>query len=334
MSAPLARRRPAWLGHLLPGLLFVAAATLLGSQVAALDRPGFVLEMARPWAEIGVVAVAMTAVMLTGGIDLSVGAVIALTGMVLGQLWQRGGLPIGAACAAAVLVAALAGLGNGILITAGIAPLVATLATMALYAGLAIALASGERVTGLPESLTIWGQGTWQGIPCQFWLLLIALAAGWLLVHHTRWGRYLFALGDNPLAARYAAVPVRRIECALYTLSGAVAGLVGLFYTARGGAAIADAGRGLELAAIACVVVGGTRVTGGVGGIAKTALGIAIVALLDIGLELSNVRPLVLPWSGQPWQIGATGRLIMLGVLVIAVAIWNERWSAASRDDS
>jgi ribose transport system permease protein len=204
---------------------------------------------------------------------------------------------------------------------------VATLATMALYAGLAMSLSEGQRVAGLPESFTAWGQASWLGAPNQLVLLAGVLFGAWLVVHHTRFGRYLFAIGDNRLAARFAAVPIRRVEWMLYTASGLVASLVALIYTARGGAAVPGAGAGIELQAIACVVVGGTRVTGGAGGIGRTLLGVAILSLLDIGLQFVSHK-MTVPWSDVPWQLGANSRLVLVGALVIAVAIWNERWSA------
>jgi ribose/xylose/arabinose/galactoside ABC-type transport system permease subunit len=109
-----------------------------------------------------------------------------------------------------------------------------------------------------------------------------------------------------------------------------VAGIVALVYTARGGAAVPNAGAGIELQTIACVVLGGTRVTGGLGGVGRTLLGVAILSLLDIGLQFVS-RKIYLPWSEAPWQLNANARLLLVGMLVIGVAIWNER-SAAARD--
>ncbi len=222
----------------------------------------------------------------------------------------------------------LAGAANGTLITLGIAPLVATLATMAFYAGLAMALSEGQRVAGLSESFTDWGQGSWLGAPSQWWLFVGVWLAAWVVVHHTRYGRYLFVIGENRLAAEFAAVPVRSVEWSLYAASGTIAALVALFYTARGGAAVPNAGAGIELQTIACVVLGGTRVTGGRGGLTRTLFGLAILSLLDIGLQFV-ARKIYVPWSDIPWQFNANSRLLLLGLLVIGVAIWNERTSRA-----
>lgn len=320
MKGDFARRA---LPLLLPGTLLIAAVVLVVSEV---QRPAAVLDMWRPWGEIGALATVMTAIMLTGGIDLSVGSVIALASVTFGLLWRQG-VPIEAAAAVTLGVGFLAGAANGTLVTWGIAPLVATLATMATYAGLAMALSSGERIAGLPQGFTALGQGSLGGVPNQLSLFLVATLAAWVVVHHTRFGRYLFAIGENRLAAEFAAVPVRRVEWTLYAASGTVASLVALVYSARGGAAVPGAGAGIELTTIACVVVGGTRVTGGAGGVGRTLLGVATLSLLDIGLQFVS-RKIQVPWSDVPWQIGADTRLLLVGMLVIAVAIWNERATA------
>jgi ribose/xylose/arabinose/galactoside ABC-type transport system permease subunit len=268
----------------------------------------------------------MTAIILTGGIDLSVGSIVALASVVLGLCWQSGwGVPW--AAAAAILVGFAAGAGNGTLVALGVAPLVATLATMAFYAGLAMALAEGERVVGFPESFTSLGQGSWLGVPNQLALLLLVWLVALVVVHHTPAGRYLYALGDNPRVARFAAVPVNRVQWLLYAASGTVAAVVAIVYTARGGAVVPTAGAGIELSTIACVVVGGTRVTGAVGGMGRTLLGVAVLSLLDIGLQFVSGE-FFLPWSNRPWQFSADHRLLLVGTLVIGVAIWNERTGA------
>ncbi len=305
-----------------PWLLLAIAVWLVFSE---LHRPWAVLELWRSWAEIGILALVLTPIILTGGIDLSVGSLIALCGVVLGILWHDFHWPIQAAAAAGVLVGLAGGMFNATLVLLGVAPLVTTLATMALFAGLAMALSGGNRVSGLPESFCSVGQGAWLGIPSQLWLLGLAALVAAVVVHHTRWGRYLFALGDNRTAAKFAALPISRLEWSLYAASGLVAGCVALVYTARGGAAIPIAGRGIELQAIACVVVGGTRITGGAGGIGRTLLGIAVMSHVDIGLQLFGARTLTIPWLGIAWQLNANARLVIVGLLVVAAAAWNER---------
>jgi ribose/xylose/arabinose/galactoside ABC-type transport system permease subunit len=312
--------------YALPGALLAAAATLVASEAS---RPTAVLDMWRPWGEIGVLATAMTAVILAGGIDLSVGSIIALASVTFGQCWQAGS-PLPLAIAAAIVAGFAAGGLNGTLVVLGIAPLVATLATMALYAGLAMALSQGERIAGLPAALTTLGQGSWLGVPNQFVLLMVAGFVALVTVHHTRFGRYLYAIGDSPLAAEFAAVPVRMVQWSLYAASGTVAAAVAIVYAARDGAVVPTAGAGIELQTIACVVLGGTRVTGGHGGIGRTLLGVATLSLLDIALQFVS-GTLHVPWSDQPWRFGAEDRLPLIGAIVVAAAIWNERSTARQK---
>jgi rhamnose transport system permease protein len=305
---------------LLPALLLAAAIVLLFRHV---ERPAAVVDMWRPWGEIGALAAVMTAIILTGGIDLSVGSIVALSSISFGLLWQHGWTPE-AAAAVAIGAGFLAGAANATLIVCGVAPLVVTLATMAAYSGLAMALSRGERIAGLPDEFTFWGQGSFGGLPSQLGLFVLVWLTAWIVVHHTRYGRYVFAIGENRLAAEFAAVPVRRVEWTLYAASGTIAALVGLVYSARGGAAVPGAGTGIELQTIACVVLGGTRVTGGSGGLVRTLSGVAALSLFDIALQFVSARFYV-PWSDTPWQINANVRLVLLGLLVIVVAIWNER---------
>ena len=321
-------RRRAAAAMLVPAALLAAALALVFGQ---LRHPAAVLPLWRPWAEVGALACGMTAIILTGGIDLSVGSIVALCGVVLGALWQDHGWPIGAAAMAAVAVGLIAGALNGTLVAAGVAPLVATLATMALDAGLAMAIAGGGRVAGFPEGFARLGQGDVAGLPAQLGLLLVVAAMAGVLVHGTRLGRYLYAIGDNRTAATFAAVPVRRLEWTLFALNGLLAGVVAVSYTARAGAAVPTAGAGLELQVIACVVLGGTRITGGSGGIGRTLLGLTILAHLEIGLRLLGRLRLRAPWGAATWTLNANGRLVVIGVLLVAVAVLNERLAGPRR---
>lgn len=296
---------------LLPWVLLALALLLVFSQVR---RPELLVEVWVPWIEVGILAFVMTAIILTGGIDLSVGSMVALTGMVQAVLWQDWGWSIEAAAAGALLAGALAGGLNGLLVVAGLSPLVATLATMALYRGLAITVAGGDRITGFPQSFL--DAGRLLGIPSQFWLAGLVLLGMVLLVHHTRFGRWCFALGDNRQAARFAAVPVNKVEGVLYTINGLVAASVAVLGAMRHNAAIPDAHIGTELQVIACVVVGGTLITGGRGSVLRSLLGLAVISHLDVGLQFLSSR---LVW------LTAESRLIAIGILLILVAVWNQR---------
>lgn len=297
--------------QLLPWALLALALALVFSQVR---RPALLVSVWVPWVEVGTLAFVMTAIILTGGIDLSIGSTVALSGMIQAALWQDGGWPIEAAAAAALLGGALAGGFNGLLVVAGLSPLVATLATMALYRGLAITIAGGDRIAGFPQSFL--DMGKFLGVPSQFWLAGLVLLGMFLLVHHTRFGRWCFAIGDSRSASRFAAVPVNKVDAVLYTISGLVAAAVAVVGTMRHDVAIPDAHIGTELQVIACVVVGGTLITGGRGSVMRSLLGLAVISHLDVGLQFLSS---LLSW------LTAESRLIVIGVLVIVVAVWNQR---------
>lgn len=314
-------------GWSVPLLLFAASFALAVSVVP----PNRLPELWRQPADIGVLALPMTAIVLTAGIDLSIGSIVALSGVVLGLLYRDWRWPIWAAALGGVGCGALAGGFNGALVALRAPPLVATLATMALYAGLAMALVDGERIKDLPDSFTWIGQQSFGGLPYSVWLLAILAIAYCILVHWTWMGRAVFAIGENRLAAEFAAVPVRRIEALLYALSGATAGLVAVTQTGLRASAIPDAARGFELQAIACVVLGGTRVTGGFGSIGRTLLGLATLAHLQIGLRNLGYKNLI--WPGLGWRVtlDVNAQLIVVGLLVIVVAVANERLASRSR---
>ena len=312
-SSPGQLRRIATLG--IRGCLLAIGLTLVFSQV---QRPAALVDVWLPWAEIGILALAMTAVILCGGIDLSVGSTVALCGVVLGITlqWQW---PLTFALAATAGCGLCAGAFNGGLVAIGLSPLVATLATMAFYRGLAMPLSGRERFAGFPDSLRSWQ--TVAGIPLHFFCFVSVGLATWILIHHTRLGRWCYVIGDNRTAARFAAVPDRRVDLSLYTLNGIAAALVAVLHAIDENVAIPDAFRGAELQVIACVVVGGTLITGGEGGVLRTLIGIGIVTHLEIGLRFLSYRfPLLTPNS----------RLIVIGLLVILVAIWNQRLQRGS----
>lgn len=301
-----------WTATLLPWSLLAVSVALVFSQAHDIR---FVFSNWVPWAEVGALAVVLTPIIITGGIDLSVGSMTALCAITQAVLWQDFGLPIAAATAIAVGMGVVAGGVNGLLVVSGLSPLVATLATMAFYRGLALTLSGARRFQGFPESFLQWSELF--GGATQFWLLAAIAVVAYVFVHHAPFGRYCFAIGDNRLAARFAAVPTRRVEMLLYTSTGLVAALVAVVNTMRHDAAVGDSFQGVELRAIACVVVGGTLITGGRGGILHTLLGLAVMAMLDIGLFYL---------SDDVALLTAESQLIVIGALLIVVAVCNERF--------
>ena len=263
-------------------------------------------DILRQSAEFGLLALAMTPVILTGGIDLSVGSTLGLCAIVLGKLWRDAHLPMAVAAAGALGVGAAAGGVNAVFITwLRLPPLIVTLGTYSLYRGLAEAITRGaDTFTDFPPAFLFLGQERWLGVPAQAPVLVAVAAAMWVLVHHTTFGRSFRAIGYSPEGARYAGIPVRCRLSLVYVLSGLTAALAAILYTARLGQAKADAGTGYELAAITAVVLGGTSIFGGSGSVPGSLLGVAAIAVLNNGLFHAR----------QPREVAG----VLTGVLLLA----------------
>lgn len=255
----------------------------VGPRFGTLDNT---FDLLRHSAEIGLLALVMTPIILTGGIDLSVGSLLGLCAIVFGKLWRDAGVPIPAAIVATLGLGAAAGGLNALLITVlRLPPLIVTLGTFSLFRGLAEAITRGvDTFTNFPASFVFWGQERWLGMPAQAPIFIAIAVGGWLLVHRTSFGRSLRAIGFSPEGARYAGLPVERRLAAVYVLAGVIAALAAIIYTARLGQAKADAGTGYELFAITAVVLGGTSIFGGRGTVHGTLLGVAAIAVLSNGL--------------------------------------------------
>jgi rhamnose transport system permease protein len=247
-------------------------------------------EVVRLSVELGLLALALTPIMITGGIDLSVGSIMGLSAVVFGVLWRDGGWPVAAAAGAALLLGCLAGSLNAVLITKlNLPPLIVTLGSLSLFRGIAEGITKGaENYSGFPAAFLRLGQGYLGGVvPVQFLILLLAIAAYFILLHRAAIGRTLYVVGFTPGGARYAGIPVRRRVALLYFLSGAVASVAAIIYVAHLGQAKSDAGTGYELAAITAVVLGGTSVFGGRGTVWGTVLGLFAISVLQNGLRLA-----------------------------------------------
>ena len=294
-SLALNQRRP-WREICFPNGEWVLALAL-AVEIATFARIGenfFTLsnffEVVRLSVELGLLALAMTPIMITGGIDLSVGSIMGLSAVVFGVLWRDGGWPIAAAAGAALLLGCLAGLLNAVLITKlNLPPLIVTLGSLSLFRGIAEGITKGaENYSGFPAGFLRLGQGYIGGVvPVQFSFLLAAIGAYWVLLHRSAIGRTLYAVGFSPGGARYAGIPVQRRVALLYFLSGAVASVAAVIYVAHLGQAKSDAGTGYELAAITAVVLGGTSVFGGRGTVWGTVLGLFAISVLQNGLRLA-----------------------------------------------
>lgn len=275
----------------------LAAALALEIAIFAVTGTNFLtpanfFEIIRLAVELGLLALALTPVVITGGIDLSVGSAMGLSAVVFGSLWRDAHLPIPLAIALTLLAGLAAGALNALPITLlRIPPLIVTLGTYSLFRGLAEGYTGGVvTYTGLPSSFLRIGQGYLGGIlPTQTLILAAAALAFWLLLHRTTIGRALYAMGYNYEGARYARIPVRRRLALVYLLSGVTASLSAILYVAHIGQAKSDAGTGYELMAITAVVLGGTSIFGGRGSIPGALLGLFVIVTLQNGLRLSGL---------------------------------------------
>ena len=247
-------------------------------------------ECIRLSAEIGLLALALTPILITGGIDLSVGSMMGFCAVSFGALWHDAHLPIGVAALLTLALGLLGGALNAALIAyLDVSPLMVTLGTYSLFRGVAEGITGGAKsYSGFPDAFLFVGQGYLGGIvPEQ--TIILALAAGvfWLLLHRSVIGRALYAIGHSAEGTRYATVPVARRLALVYLLSGLSAGIAGIVYVAHLGQAKSDAATGYELIAISAVVLGGTSISGGSGTIPGTLMGLAAIVLLQNGLRLS-----------------------------------------------
>src|SRR5580698_10217652 len=228
----------------------------VGRRFGTLDNT---FDILRHSSEIGLLALVMTPIMLTGGIDLSVGSLLGLCAILFGKMWRDAHFSPGLAAVCTLGIGATAGGLNAALITRlRLPPLIVTLGTYSLFRGLAEAITQGvDTFTDFPSSFLALGQDRLGGLPSQVWIFLAVAIGIWLLVHRTTFGRSLRAIGYAPEGARYAGLPVERRLAMAYVLAGVVAALAAIIYTARLGQAKADAGTGYELFAITAVVLGG-----------------------------------------------------------------------------
>ncbi len=249
------------------------------------------LNQGRLMTEVGLIALPMTFVIITGGIDLSVGSTLGLCAIMLGYSWQNWHFPLPLAIAFAILLGAACGAVNGWFITRmRVPPLIMTLSTLALYRGLAEGISQAHSVRGYPDWFYAIGQYDAWGVPSQLWIMLVATAVFWMALSRTTFGRSLYAMGHNEVAARFSAIPVARIKLLIYAASGLMAGLAAFIFVSRVSTTRSDMGTGIELDVIAAVVLGGTSIFGGTGTIAGTVLGLVLIQLLKNGLALTGVK--------------------------------------------
>jgi len=288
--------------------LFVALSIATPNFLTATNLSSVV----RQTATINIMALGMTLVIVAGGIDLSVGAILAFAGTI-GTMSIASGMPMWAGILVGLACGLFWGFVNGLLTTSlRIPPFIVTLGTLGIVRGLTLIISGGLPVTGLPRNFGALGEGSVAGVPIVLLVLLACAAVTYVILHSTKLGRYTYAIGSNPDAAVYAGIPVRRYTVAVYAFSGMLCGLSGMIEASRLMTGQPTGGTGYELQVIAAVVIGGGSLTGGEGSVVGTLIGAFIMGLLSNGSDLLRINPYV-----QQALIGA--------VIILAVALDEAR---------
>jgi ribose transport system permease protein len=287
-------------------ILFIALTIATPHFLTAIN----LASVARQTAVINIMALGMTLVIITGGIDLSVGSILAISGL-FGTMAIKDGYPIPLAILIGIGCGLLCGLLNGLMITQlRINAFIVTLGTLEAYRGFALVVSKGLPVHEIPDSFSFLGDGNLFGIPFSLWLLALCAVLMHFVLEHTKLGRYAFAIGSNSAAAYYAGVPIKFHLTAVYAIAGMLAGLAGMIEASRLMTGQPTAGQGYELQAIAAVVIGGGSLQGGEGSVIGTLIGAFIIGLLSNGSDLLGVNPY--------WQ------QVIIGAVIIAAVAFDE----------
>ncbi len=256
-----------------------------------------------------ILAFGMTVVIIGAGIDLSVGSLLALVGVLTAMLVTSTGLPVWLVLILALVIGlALGAINGGFVGYAGVAPFIVTLAGLTIFRGAALVATDGRPVSGLPPIFNTIGYGTFLGLPLPIWIMLAVLLVSYVLLRHTALGRSIYAVGGNPEAARLSGIAVRKVLAFTYAFSGLTTAIAAIVLTGRLNSAQPTAGQAFELDAIAAVVVGGTSLAGGRGGVWGTLVGALIIGVINNGMNLMNV-------SGFYQQI-VKGGVILAALLI------------------
>ena len=278
-----------------PAELTLAIAIAILMAALSVLRPNFLnlanlVNLLRQISINGILAVGVTYVLLTGGVDLSLGSVVAFSGVAAASFAHPGQYPAVVPVLIGIAAGAACGAANGLVVTRGrVAPFIATLGMMTAARGLALLLSGGMPVSNLASSFTRIGGGSAAGVPVPILIFAVVAVLSWILLSQMRVGRYIYAVGGNENAARASGLDVRSIKMVGYTLCGGLGGLAGVVLASRITTGQPNAGIGYELDAIAAVVIGGTSLNGGTGGVGGAILGALLIGIINNGLDLLNV---------------------------------------------
>ena len=284
-----------WLLHsplLLPLAGLIVVSILMGIASDNFFSVSNIFNVLRQVSIVGILAVGMTFVILTGGIDLSVGAVMALAGTIAAGLMVNMGMPGWVGLLAGIGVGIGLGVFNGVLVAWGKMPaIIVTLATMGIARGLGLIYSGGYPISGLPSWIAWFGIGRIGNVPVPVIGMFIIYALAWVLLQRTPFGRHVYAIGGNETAARLSGVKTQYVKFAVYVISGLTAALAAVVLTGRLMSGQPNAGVGFELDAIAAVVLGGTAIAGGRGLVLGTLIGAVLLGILNNGLNLMGINP-------------------------------------------
>jgi ribose transport system permease protein len=293
-------------------VLLIVLMALIAPNFATLSNG---LNVARAVSINAILAAGMTLVILTAGIDLSVGSIVALSGVASVLMWTAG-VPTTLAVLGGILVGAVAGLLNGSLIAyLGLPAFIVTLGALTYVRGLSYSLTDAQPLIAEGLGFRGLGNGALAGVPAPVVVMLLVYAALWFVLERTKFGRHIYAVGGNKEAARLAGIKVRWVLMRVYLIMGACAGLAGVIFAARVESGQPRAGEGYELDAIAAVVLGGTSLMGGRGRLVGTLIGALIIGVLSNGLVLMNVS--------FYWQLVIKGFVIVLAVAIDGLKNWK-----------
>ena len=266
-----------------------------------------ILNICRQVSMIGICSVGMTMVLLTGGIDISIGSLIALAGVVGAKLMAEAGWPVYLAMLIGVIVSVVCGLVSGIMVAKFDVPaLIATLAMQTIARGIAFILTAGIPVYGLPETVKALGQGYFLGIPIPVYIMVLVFFIGWWMLEQTTFGRHVYALGGNEEVARLSGINVFKRKVQIYALSGLFAGISGVIMLSRINSGQPNTSEGFEMDVITAAVLGGVSVAGGQGKIINVIAGVFIMGMLSNGMTLLNLD--------EYWQWVVKGLVLLFAV--------------------
>jgi len=265
-----------------------------------------------------IIAAGMTFVIVTGGIDLSVGSILAVSGVVGAYLVKNTEIALGFVILISVFSDGVLGVINGLIISwLNVPPFISTLALMTAGRGLAYRIAGGRPIVGLSDEFLELGRGKFLSIPNPIWLMIIVLIIAYLLLQKTKFGRYVYYVGNNEEAARVSGINVKVVKTAVYALAGLCAGFAGIILCSRINSGQPQAGLSYELDAIAAVVIGGTSLAGGIGTIGGTLVGAFIIGIINNGMNLLNVS--------------AFNQMIVMGLVILGAVVLDMQAAKKNR---